>query len=274
MKKMEIVRSIPVWVIMLILSVFALLPFYMMIIMGTHYSEDLYTGIKLLPGEYLRQNFQTVMRQNFPRYYLNSFIVSGISTAGGVFVSALTGYAFAKFRFKGRAPLLGFIVATLAIPQQLGLVGFVVEMRYLGWINTLLPLIIPGMASAFGVFWMHQFFGSSVPNEIIESGRVDGAGEFGIFFRLVAPIILPASITIALLLFLWSWNSYMTPLVVITSESNYTIPLAIALVSSEYRVDYAARILALAIGTIPLVVMFAFGSKHLIRGLVAGSVKG
>lgn len=274
MKKMEIVRSIPVWVIMLILSVFALLPFYMMIIMGTHYSEDLYTGIKLLPGEYLRQNFQTVMRQNFPRYYLNSFIVSGISTAGGVFVSALTGYAFAKFRFKGRAPLLGFIVATLAIPQQLGLVGFVVEMRYLGWINTLLPLIIPGMASAFGVFWMHQFIGSSVPNEIIESGRVDGAGEFGIFFRLVAPIILPASITIALLLFLWSWNSYMTPLVVITSESNYTIPLAIALVSSEYRVDYAARILALAIGTIPLVVMFAFGSKHLIRGLVAGSVKG
>lgn len=266
--------NIPVWIFMLILSILALLPFYLMIMMGTHYNEDLYTGVKLFPGEFLRENFQTIMRQNFFKYYGNSLFVSTISTLLGVFVSALTGYAFAKFRFKGRGPLLAFVVATLAIPQQLGLIGFVVEMRELGWINTFMPLIITGATSAFGVFWMTQYISSSVPSEIVESGRVDGCGEFSIFFRLIVPIIVPATITIGLLLFLWSWNSYMTPLVVIMNEDLYTIPLAIALISSEYRTDYAARILALAIGTIPLVVLFALGSKHLIRGLVSGSVKG
>ena len=266
--------NVPVYVFMLILSAFALLPFYMMIIMGTHYSEDLYTGVKLLPGAFLQTNLNTVLKQNFFRFYGNSLLVSVCNTAGGVFVSALTGYAFAKYRFKGRDGLLMFIVATLAVPQQLGLIGFVVEMRWFGWINTLLPLIVLGMASAFGVFWMTQYIGASVPNEIIESGRVDGCGEFGIFFRLVLPIIRPAIITIALLLFLWSWNSYMPALVTISSEKYYTIPLSIALISSEYRTDYAARILALALSTIPIVLMFALGSKHLIRGLVAGSVKG
>lgn len=274
MNKTQLIQRIPVYLFMLILSFFALLPFYMMIIMGTHYSENLYTGVKLLPGGFFLENLQTVLKQNFFQFYLNSLIVAICNTSGGVLVSALAGYGFAKFRFRGRGPLLAFVVATLAVPQQLGLIGFVVEMRWLGWINTLLPLIVSGMASAFGVFWMTQYITSSVPGEIIESGRVDGCGEFGIFFRLVLPIIRPAIITIALLLFLWSWNSYMTPLVTISSEKYYTIPLSIALISSEYRTDYAARILALALSTIPIVVMFAFGSKHLIRGLVAGSVKG
>lgn len=268
------ITRIPICIFMVIVSLIALLPFYMMIIMGTHYSEDLYSGVKLLPGSYFQTNLANVLKQDYFTFYRNSIVVSVLNTCGGVLVSAMAGYAFAKYKFKGRGPLLSFVVATLAIPQQLGLIGFVVEMRWLGWINSLVPLIISGMASAFGVFWMTQYIGASVPNEILESGRVDGSGDFGIFFKLVVPIIRPAFITIALLLFLWSWNSYMTPLVMISDEKFYTIPLSIALVSSEYRTDYAARILALAMGTIPVVVMFAFGSKHLIRGLVAGSVKG
>ena len=158
--------------------------------------------------------------------------------------------------------------------MQLGLVGYVIEMRSINWINTLLPLIFSGMASGFGVFWMTQFIGSSVPSEILESGRMDGCTEYGIFFRLVVPIIKPAVITIALLLFLWSWNSYMVPLVVVTKQDNYTIPLSIALISTEFRTDYAARILSLSISTIPIVAMFACGSKYLILGLTSGSVKG
>ena len=102
--------------------------------------------------------------------------------------------------------MFAVIVATLAIPEQLGLIGYVLEMRWLGLNNTLFPLIVFGMANAFGVFWMRQYIGSSVPDEIIESGRVDGCREFGIFFRLIIPIIRPALITIFLLLFLWSWN--------------------------------------------------------------------
>ncbi|MFA9379747.1 MAG: carbohydrate ABC transporter permease [Acetanaerobacterium sp.] len=272
--KTKLIRRMPVYILVVILSIFALLPFYMMIIMGTHYSEDLYTGIKLLPGKFLLENLQTVLQQDFFSFYKNSIIVSVCNTVCGVFISALTGYAFAKYKFKGKKLLFGFVVATLAIPQQLGLIGFVVEMRWIGWVNTLLPLIVTGMASGFGVFWMTQYISASIPNEIIESGKIDGCNDFGIFFRLVLPIIRSALITISLLLFLWSWNNYMTPLVTISSEWKYTIPLSISLISSEFRTDYAARILSLTLSTVPIVVMFSFGSKHLIRGLISGSVKG
>lgn len=274
MKKKNWAVKIPLWLFMGVLSICALLPFYMMIIMGTHYSEDLYSGVKLFFGKYFVENFKTVMKQNFPLYYWNSLVVAVCNTVGGLLVSALTGYAFAKYEFRGKKVLFTVIVATLAIPQQLGLIGFVMEMRWIGMNNTLFPLIVSGMANAFGVFWMRQFIETSVPDEIIESGRIDGCREFGIFFRLILPIIRPALITIFLLLFLWSWNSYMTPLVMISDQKLYTIPLSIALISSEYRTDYAARILALSMGTIPILVLFGCGSKYLIRGLVAGSVKG
>lgn len=274
MKNFNKLYRLPVYMFMVMMSVCALLPFYMMIVMGTHYSEDLYTGVKLFFGTYFLQNFQTVMKQNFLLYYWNSIVVAVCHVTGGLLISALTGYAFAKFEFKGKKFLFTVIVATLAIPEQLGLIGYVLEMRWLGLTNTLFPLIVFGMANAFGVFWMRQYIGSSVPDEIIESGRVDGCREFGIFFRLILPIIRPALITIFLLLFLWSWNSYMTPLVMISKEKYYTIPLSIALISSEYRTDYAARILALSMGTIPILILFSFGSKYLIQGLVAGSIKG
>lgn len=268
------IKHIPVYIVMILLSILALLPFYLMLIMGTHYNEDLYKGVHLLPGDYLMENLQTIMKIDYPRYYLNSIIIAVCNTFGGVLVSALGGYAFSKFQFKGKKIFFNFVVATLAIPMQLGLVGYVIEMRSLNWVNTLLPLIFSGMASGFGVFWMTQFIGSSVPSEIIESGRIDGCTEYGIFFKLIIPIIKPAIITISLLLFLWSWNSYMVPLVIVTKQENYTIPLSIALISTEFRTDYAARILSLSISTIPIVIMFAFGSKYLIKGLTSGSVKG
>jgi cellobiose transport system permease protein len=270
----RVYAKIPVTMLICLLSLVALFPFYLMIIMGTHYNEDLYKGIRLLPGKYLLENLNTVLKLDYPRYYLNSITIAVCNTFGGVLVSSLGGYAFAKFNFKGKKPLFTFVIATLAIPMQLGLVGYVLEMRTLGVINTILPLIFSGMASGFGVFWMTQFIGSAVPTEILESGRIDGCNDYGIFFKLVLPIIKPAIITIALLLFLWSWNSYMIPLVIVTKKENYTIPLSIAMISTEFRTDYAARILSLAISTIPIVGMFSFGSKYLIQGLTAGSVKG
>jgi multiple sugar transport system permease protein/cellobiose transport system permease protein len=270
----KFLHRIPVYIFLVILSIIALIPFYIMIIMGTHYSEALFTGIKLLPGKYLRVNLNTVLQQDYIRFYRNSLVVSISHTAGAVLICSLAGYAFAKFRFRFQGILFAFVIGTMAIPQQVGMVGFVVEMRSLNWTNTLLPLIFSGMASAFGVFWLTQYITASVPGEIIESGRIDGCGEYGIFFRLVFPIIRPALVTISLLLFLWNWNSYMTPLVTLNNQKLFTIPLSIAMVNSEYRTDHAARVLALAMGTIPIVVIFAFGSKHLIRGLVSGSVKG
>lgn len=273
-KVFQIIKKIPVYTVLVALSLIALFPFYLMIIMGTYLNEELYTGIKLLPGGYLANNWKTVMSQDYPRFYLNSIVTAVLHTFGAVLISALGGYAFAKFSFKGKNGLFTFVLATLAIPSQIGLVGYVIEMKAFGWTNSLLSLIFSGIASGFGVFWMRQFIGGAVPDEIIESGRIDGAGEYGIFFRLIVPIIKPAFVTIGLLLFMWNWNSYLTPLVLITDKKAYTIPLSISLIATEFRTDYAARILALAIGTLPIVVLFAVFSKNLIKGLTVGAVKG
>ena len=273
-KSFRMIKKIPIIVFLVILSLIALFPFYLMLIMGTYLNEELYMGIKLLPGTYLANNWKTVMSQNYPRFYLNSIVTAVVHTVIAVLVSALGGYAFAKYDFKGKKAAFTFVLATLAIPSQIGLVGYVIEMRSFGWTNNLLSLIFNGVASGFGVFWMNQFIKGAVPDEIIESGRIDGCGEYGIFFRLIVPIIRPAFITIGLLLFLWNWNSYLAPLVLISDKSAYTIPLSISLIATEFRTDYAARILALAIGTIPIVVLFAAFSKNLIKGLTVGAVKG
>lgn len=271
---MKHVGKISVYTFVGIMSVLSIIPFYIMFIMGTYVSEELYTGIKIWPSTYFLDNLSTVLKHNFLGFYKNSLTVSITHTIVAVLLCAITGFAFAKYRFKGKKFFYFFILGTMMIPPQLGLIGFVVEMRWMGLANTLIPLMIGGLANAFGVFWMTQFIASSVPDEIIESARLDGCNELGIFFRIVLMVITPALVTLFLLLFLWSWNDYMTPLVLINKQELYTIPLAISLISSEYRTDYAARILALTLGTVPIIIMFALGSKHLIRGLLGGSVKG
>lgn len=257
-----------------VLCLFTLLPFYMMFIMGTYVSEDLFKGVVILPGTYLAENIQTILSSNFLRYYGNSFYISIVSTALCVLISAMTGFAFAKFQFRLKNVLYLFILATMMIPSQLGLVGYVIEMRQFGLTNTLLSLIIPWICSAFGVFWMTLSIGGSVPNEVMESARIDGCHEVQIFWSIVIPMIRPAIITLSLLIFLWSWNNYVLPLVLVNHPDKYTVPLGISTLSGIYRTDYAAQILGLAIGTLPILFMYSFGSKNFVQGLMAGAVKG
>ncbi len=261
-------------VVLSVISIISILPFYIMIVMGTYYSEDLFTKIALLPQNYVLNNFKSILETNFFQFYWNSFYIAVLVTVLSVFVSALTGFAFAKYEFRGRKFLYNFVLATMMIPGQLGLVAFVVEMKNFHWTNTHLPLIIPAAASAFGVFWMTQYIKGSVPTEVIESARIDGCNEPLLFFRIVIPFIKPAIATLSMLMFLGSWNSYLLPMILLNKASLYTLPLGIIMLGSERRVDYAARILELSLGTVPLLIIFAFGSKSFIRGISAGAVKG
>jgi cellobiose transport system permease protein len=214
------------------------------------------------------------MTSRFDLIYLNSLIVSVSSTLLSVFVSALAGFAFAKHEFKYKRKLFSFILLTMMIPGQLGLVAYIIEMRFLGLSGSLFPLILPWVANAFGIYWMTQFMKGAVPNEVLESARIDGCSEIGVFFRIALPFIGPAMTTLSLLVFLWSWNNYLLPLIIINQPELYTIPLGITTLGNLYRTDLAAQILGLSIGTIPVLVLFAIGSKSFIRGLTAGSVKG
>ena len=273
MKKPDIGTG-AVTVVLIIVSIISLLPFYIMFIMGTHYNEDLFKGIVLLPGRYFFKNIATVLENSFIRFYINSLYVAVSATALCVLVSALSGFAFAKYEFKGKNRLFYFILATMMIPGQLGLVAFIVEMRYMKWVNTHLPLIVPSAASAFGVFWMTQYILGSVPNEVLESSRMDGCSEPGIFFRIVLPYIKPAIATLSMLAFLGSWNNFLGPLILINKTELYTVPLGIVALSNYHRTDYAAQIVGLALGTLPLLIIFSIGSKSFIKGFTAGSIKG
>ncbi len=260
--------------LMLALCLFTLFPFYMMLIMGTYVSEDLFRGFVVLPGNYLRENIQTIMNSNFLQFYWNSFYISLSSTVLCVIVSALTGFAFAKYNFKFKNVIYYSILATMMIPSQLGLVGYIIEMHQFGLSDSHLALIFPWIPSAFGVFWMTLSIKGTVSTEIIESARIDGCHDAKIFWRIVLPIIQPAIVTLSLLIFLWSWNNYVLPLILVNNPSQYTVPLGIATLSGIYRTDYAAQILGLAIGTLPILLMYSFGSKSFTQGLMAGSVKG
>ncbi|TYP76676.1 carbohydrate ABC transporter permease [Paenibacillus methanolicus] len=257
-----------------LLSVIALLPFYIMVVMGTYRNEDLFTQIVLLPGDYVMENLKTVAASRFDLAYWNSIVVSAISTVLSVFVSAFAGFAFAKYEFRFKSNIFAAVLLTMMIPGQLGLVAYVIEMRYLNLSGSLMPLILPWVANAFGVYWMTQFIRGAVPAEVIESARIDGCSDLGIFFRIVLAFIFPAVTTLSLLVFLWSWNNYLLPLIMINKPEMYTIPLGITTLGSAYRTDLAAQILGLSLGTLPVLVLFALGSKSFIRGLTAGSVKG
>jgi multiple sugar transport system permease protein/cellobiose transport system permease protein len=242
--------------------------------MGTYKNEALFTGLHLLPGPYLVENIKTILQAKFLLYYRNSLIVAASATTGALIISALTGFAFAKFDFKGKNVLFFFILGSIMVPPQVGLIGFVTEIKWFKMVNTFLPLIIPAWGSAFGVFWMRQYISASVPNEILESATIDGSSTMRTFAYIVMPIIRPAIITLFLLFFLWNWNDYLLPLIILNNQKLITIPLSISLIGQLYRYDYAARILGLAVSTIPILILFIAGSKYLIKGLVAGSVKG
>jgi multiple sugar transport system permease protein/cellobiose transport system permease protein len=159
------------------------------------------------------------------------------------------------------------------VPTQLSLVGFIIEINKIGWLNTHLPLIIPPAASAFGVFWIRQYTRSGIPDSVVESARLDGCGEFRIYLQIAMPFMRPACVTLLMLSFLWTWNSFFIPMIVLSSNKLYTIPLGIRQLTTQYRADVAAQILGLSIATIPMLAVFAVFSKNLISGLASAAIK-
>ncbi len=274
MKNLSLIQRIPLYFGLMVLTLIAFFPFYIMIIMGTYINEDLFTGIKLLPGNYLLENLKTVFSQNIGLFYWNSLYIAVCAGVGAATVSSMAGYAFAKLHFKMKNILFLFIMSTLMIPATLGLVGFALEMSKMGLQNNHLALIIPPMASAFGIFWMTQYIRGAVPNDLLDCAKIDGCNEYSTFFRIVTPSIKGGLFTIFLLSFLGSFNSYMAPLVLLNRQSLYTIPLGITMLSGMFRVDNAARILCLSFVTIPLIIVISFGAKYLEQGLLTGSLKG
>jgi cellobiose transport system permease protein len=261
-------------VILIIVTFLSIFPFYMMIIMSTHDSQDVVSKLHILPGAYFLYNAAEVFKSGFMVFYWNSFYIAFLSAALGVLISAMAGFALAKYKFKFQKALFNFVLLVMMIPFGVSIVGFLIEMKSFGWSGTHLPLIIAGMISPYGVFLLTQFAMDGFPSEIMESARIDGCSEPRIFFSFFLPFTRAACITLFLLIFVYSWNNFLIPLVFISNQNLYTVPLGIFALGNQYRQEYGARLFALTLSTVPMITIFAVNSKSLIRGLTAGAIKG
>ncbi|SHF39832.1 multiple sugar transport system permease protein [Caldanaerobius fijiensis DSM 17918] len=264
-----------IYVFLIIMSIISFLPFYIMIINSTHSNDELATKLLLLPGNSLIANYTRMVQNiNIWRGFLNSVIIAVSCTVLSGYFSALTAYGFSKYKFKGNSILFWFILATMMIPGQLGLVGYFQLVKSLGLLDTYWPLILPSIASASSVFWIRQYIDSSVQDSLIESARIDGCGEFMIFNKIILPLIVPAIATISIFTFVGSWNNYLAPLVLIFSQDKFPLPVLVAMMKGYYSNDYGAMYLGVAISVVPIMIAFFFFSKHIVGGLTVGSIKG
>jgi ABC-type glycerol-3-phosphate transport system permease component len=264
-----------IYAVLVLAGVVFLLPFYWMIVSSFRPTAQFYQlPIPLIPNPPSLENFETLFaRSDFVRGLLNSAFLAVVAVILQVWFCALAGYTFAKLRFRGREPLFVGILTTMMIPLGVGLIPNFIIMARIGWVDTYQALIVPGIANAFGIFWMRQYC-LSVPDELLDAARVDGAGEFGIFTRIVLPMIRPALAALAIFVFLTSWNDFLAPLVFLRSEEKFTVQLWLSVVSQQQNVSQPAIEMAGALlASIPIVILFATLQRHFIAGLTAGSVK-
>lgn len=203
----------------------------------------------------------------------NSVLISTIITVSVVTFSTLAGYAFAKLRFRGRDGLMIFVVATMAIPTQLGIIPLFMVMRELGWTGHIGAVIIPTLVTAFGVFFMRQYLSDVIPDELIEAARIDGAGQFRTFLTVGLPAARPAMAILGLFTFMTAWTDYLWPLIVL-SPQNPTLQTALSQLQSGFYVDYSVVLTGAVLATLPLLLLFVLAGRQLVSGIMAGAVKG
>lgn len=209
------------------------------------------------------------------RYFWNSSLLSIVNVAVTLLFSASAGYGFAKFDFPGKTILFYFVISTMMIPMQILVVPLFVEIKMLGWVNSYAGLIIPGMMNAFGVFMMRQYV-YDIPDEIIEAARADGAGELRIFWSIILPLLSPALASLAIIIFIWSWGNFLWPLVAVTKENLTVLATGITNYTQPFQRQpmWGAAMAVATLATLPLLVLFVFFQKYLVKGLTAAAVKG
>jgi multiple sugar transport system permease protein len=210
---------------------------------------------------------------DFPTFFANSAIVALLVTAGNLVFCSSLGYALAKIRFPGRRFVFLLVLGTLMVPGMVTFVPQFVLVSNLGLTNTYAGLVLPFLAGPFGVFLMRQYL-LSIPDDLIEAARVDGAGEFRIFWRVVLPLCRPALATLGILTFLASWNNFLWPLVVATTEDKYTLPVALALYSvGQNRIDYGLLLAGAVVVVLPALIVFLILQRHFLRGIATTGLK-
>ena len=272
------IRSIEAHVVLIILSFMCLFFFYVLIVNASHSHAELQKGFSALPGKYFWKNLMNVANDgSFPMFrgILNSIIVSGCSAVLCTYFSSLTAYGLYAYDFKARNVAFTFIMAILVMPTQVTAMGFLRLITKMGLYDSLLPLIIPSVASPAVFYFMYSYLQSSLPMSLVEAARIDGSGEFRTFNSIVLPIMKPAIAVQAIFTFVGSWNNYFVPALVIQSKSKMTVPILIAtLRGADYmNFDMGKIYMMITVAIVPIIIVYLLLSKFIIAGVTLGGVK-
>ena len=271
-------RSILALTVLILLSFMCLFFFYVLIINATRSHAELQKGFSALPGKYFFTNLKNVANDgSFPMFrgILNSLIVSGCSAALCTYFSALTAYGLYAYDFKGKKVAFTFIMAILVMPTQVTAMGFLKLVTNMGMYDSLLPLIIPSIASPAVFYFMYSYLQSSLPISLVEAARIDGSGEFKTFNHIVLPIMKPAIAVQAIFTFVGSWNNYFVPALIIQSKNKMTVPILIAtLRGADYmNFDMGKIYMMITVAIVPIIIVYLLLSKYIIAGVTLGGVK-
>jgi cellobiose transport system permease protein len=263
--------------IFILLTLAFIIPFYYMTVGGFKFQNEIASAsVALFPRVPTLTNYQTIFQQ-YPviRIMLNSFFISLAVTALNLFFCSLAGLAFARLRFPGRDRLFNLSLLTMMVPMQAILVPLFMLMANFKWINTYQSLIVPGAIGAFGIFFMRQYIGSSVPEDLLDAARIDGCSEFRMYWMVVVPIIKPAMVTLGLILFMNAWNDYLWPMLMLNDESMYTLSLFVGVAGlRNYLLNYGEKLAAATLAAWPPVIIFFIFRKQFIEAIMAGALKG
>jgi ABC-type glycerol-3-phosphate transport system permease component len=260
----------------LLLGVFlTVMPFVYMVSASFKPGSELYSiPVRVFPESLYLGNYELLFEEtSFVRWFANSLFVSLARTVIAIVLSLMAGYAFAKFEFRFKRPLFILVLATLTLPIYVILVPLFGMMTDLGWTDTYWALIIPFTAQAIGIFLARQQL-LGIPNELLEAARIDGAGEWAIFTRIIVPLAQPVIAVMGILFFTASWRDYIWPLIVLTSDDKFTVSLGLPSLIGPYSQEYGAVMAGSFMGTLPMILIFLIFQRRFIEGIMAGALKG
>lgn len=270
------IRRAAVYVVITALAVVFLFPFYWLLVSAFKTQAQIFA----LPPQMVSvpprvQNFADLVREtNLFRAFFNSVVIAVGHVGLSLFLCSLAGFAFAKYpRAPGRNPLFAFVLGTMMIPGAVTLIPVFLVLVRLHMINTYWAMILPGAAGAFGIFWMRQYIAANVPDDLIAAARIDGCSEFGIYWRVVAPIARPALAALGIMQLIGTWNNLMWAFIVLRTSDMLTLPLVIYLLQGEQRTPYGMLMAGGLVTTLPLVIAFLLFQRQFIAGITSGAVK-
>ena len=263
------------YALLIVTAIIFLAPFYYLIVSASRPMAEMnQVPPPFLPGDLLWDNIVTaVQSQDIGLALLNTFYVAGVITISTVLFCTLAGYAFAKLRFRGKGPLFALALGTMMVPPSLGVVPLYILMAEVGLAGDLESVILPSLVAAFGVFFMRQYLIQSLPDELLDAAKIDGASPFRTFWSIVLPIARPAMAVLGMLTYMTAWNDFFWPVITLNS-SNPTIQVALNNLGSGYVPDTSVIMAGTLVGTLPVIVVFVLLGRQIVGGIIAGAVKG